>query len=512
VTSKLKDKLSAGYDEIPEKLVKFSIQYICKPLTFIFNLSFCTGTFPDQMKIAKVRPIHKKGRIQELSNYRPISLLPVFSKIFETLIYTRVLNFLNKHKLIADAQNGFRQNKSTYTALQSFIEDVQKALDNKFYALGIFLDLSKAFDVINHKLLLAKLELYGFRGISLSLMRSYLTGRSQYVEINHVDVKSLNQRALSSSRKVTKYGVPQGSVLGPLLFLMFINDLPKAVHEAKVVLFADDTNILIIDKNFKSLSDKTLVTLYQLENWFASNHLIINIDKTKALFFQGRGSRLIDKPELYLNNKKILYTTNIKFLGIYITENLSWALHLHHLMQKLNKAVYLIKTLRDFVSLSILRCVCFAKFESLLKYGIIFWGCGQKDMQTVFKIKKRCLRLIKRVNNWVSCRGLFGEFKILTLTSLYIFETLCFLRKNQIYNILYSDVHGYNTVRKQNLYVQPCNTLRCKSSVINMGIRLYNNLPSQIKGTKDFKAFKRQLKDYLLNKAFYSLQEYFSKN
>ncbi|PNF39982.1 hypothetical protein B7P43_G15963 [Cryptotermes secundus] len=512
VTSKLKGKLSAGYDEIPEKLVKFSIQPICKPLTFIFNLSLCTGIFPDQMKIAKVRPIHKRGRIQELSNYRPISLLPVFSKIFETLIYNRVVNFLNKHNLISDAQNGFRQNKSTHTALQSFIEDVQKALDNKFFALGIFLDLSKAFDVINHKLLLAKLELYGFRGISLSLMRSYLTGRSQFVEIDHVDAKSPNQKSFSSSCKEIKYGVPQGSVLGPLLFLMFINDLPKAVHEAKVVLFADDTNILIIDKNLKSLNDKTIVSMHQLENWFAVNHLIINIEKTKALFFQGRGPRQIDKPELYLNNKKITYTANLKFLGIYITENLSWSSHIHHLVQKLNKTIYLIKSLRDLVSLPILRSVYFAKFESLLRYGIIFWGCGQKDIQTVFKIQKKCLRLIKRVNNRVSCREFFGEFKILTLTSLYIFETLCFLRKNRIYNISYSDVHGYNTVHKQNLYVQPCNTSRCKRSVINMGIRLYNNLPSQIRSIQEFKVFKRQLKDYLLCKAFYSLQEYFYKN
>jgi hypothetical protein len=144
---------------------------------------------------------------------------------------------------------------------------------------------------------------------------------------------------------------------------------------------------------------------------------------------------------------------------------------------------------------------------------VLFFGVVDKTTCKLYlKLKKKCLRLIKRVNNRVSCRSLFGEFKILTLTSLYIFETLCLLRKNQIYNISYSDVHGYNTVRKLNLYVQPCNTSRCKRSVINMGIRLYNNLPSQIKSTQDYKAFKHQLKDYLLNKAFYSLQEYFYKN
>jgi hypothetical protein len=159
-------------------------------------------------KIVNVRPIYKKGRTQELSNYRPVSLLPVFSKILETLIYKGVLSFLNKHNLISDAQNGFREKKSTFTAIQSFIQDVQKALDNKLFALGIFLDLSKAFDVINHKLLLNKLELYGIRGNSHSLMSSYLTGRSQFVEIQHIDTKTSSLMPFTSSCKELKYGVP----------------------------------------------------------------------------------------------------------------------------------------------------------------------------------------------------------------------------------------------------------------------------------------------------------------
>jgi hypothetical protein len=148
VTSKLKGKLSAGYNDIPEKIVKQSIQFLKKPLTFIFNLSLSSGTFPHLMKIAKVRPIHKKGQKQEISNYRPISVLPAFSKILEMLIYNRVMSFLKKHNLVSEAQNGFRGKKSTNTAIQTFIEDIQKASDNKRFALGIFLDLTKAFDVI----------------------------------------------------------------------------------------------------------------------------------------------------------------------------------------------------------------------------------------------------------------------------------------------------------------------------------------------------------------------------
>jgi hypothetical protein len=163
VTGKLKSKYSTGFDGIPALLIKHCVQHIIKPLMFIFNLSLSTGTFPNLMKITKVRPIFKKGRKQDVSNYRPISILPVFSKILETIMYNRVLSFLNKHNLITSVQNGFRANKSTYTAIQSFIEEILNALDSKHPAVGLFLDLSKAFDVINHDRLLAKLELYGLR-------------------------------------------------------------------------------------------------------------------------------------------------------------------------------------------------------------------------------------------------------------------------------------------------------------------------------------------------------------
>jgi hypothetical protein len=166
-------------------------------------------------------------------------------------MYNRVASFLNKHILIYEAQNGFREKNSTNTGIQTFIEDIQKALDNKRFTLGIFLDLTKAFDVINHNLLLAKLELCGLRGKIHSWLSSYLTGRTHFVEIQYVDEKTSNLKTFSSSLKEIKHGVPQGSVLGPLLFLLFTNDLPQVFQEAKVVLFVDDTNI-----HLTSLNDK----------------------------------------------------------------------------------------------------------------------------------------------------------------------------------------------------------------------------------------------------------------
>jgi retron-type reverse transcriptase len=200
-------------------------------------------------------------------------------------MYNRVVSFLNKYNFISDAQNGFRKKKSTFTAIHTFIDEIQKALDNKRFALGIILDLSKAFDVINHNLLLAKLEPYGIRGKIHVWMSSYLMDRTQFVEIQHVDQKTSNLKTFTSSYKAIKHGVPQGSVLGPLLFLLFINDLPQALHEAKVILFADDTNTLLTDKKLLSLK-KILKVRNQLDNWFHENHLIINTEKTKYYSFR----------------------------------------------------------------------------------------------------------------------------------------------------------------------------------------------------------------------------------
>jgi hypothetical protein len=170
---------------------------------------------------------------------------------------------------------------------------------------------------------------------------------------------------------------------------LFINDLPQGLQEAKVVLFAGDTNILFTEKNITSLNDKIQIVRKKLDNWFYENHLILNTDKTKALFFQGRGPSPIHRPIFCLNNEAITYTSNIKFLGICITENLSWATRIQYLCQKLNMALYLIKSLRDAVSLSILRNVYLTKFESILKYGIIFWGRCPRTLILYSKHQKK---------------------------------------------------------------------------------------------------------------------------
>ena len=228
-----------GYDDIPPKLLKQISTLISIPLTHIINLCFQSGTFPDKLKIAKVVPLHKSGSKEDINNYRPISLLPSFSKIFEKLISTRLVNYLEHNKLLTDCQHGFRENHSTESAILQFVSNAYKYLDNKYLVAGVYLDLSKAFDSLNHKILLDKLEHIGIRGIANQLFKSYITHRKQTVFCN------------SSYSNFTSIvtGVPQGSILGPILFLIYINDITKSSTKFKFTIYADDTSLLLADKN-----------------------------------------------------------------------------------------------------------------------------------------------------------------------------------------------------------------------------------------------------------------------
>jgi hypothetical protein len=244
----LDNKKTMGLGDIPDYAIKKCHSKIKTALTHIINLSLSSGQFPDQLKIAKVKPLYKKRCDTEVGNYRPVSLITGFSKIIEKIIKRIPVSFLNNHGIISNSQHGFCKGESTDTAIVYFVERVYKSLDERELSIGIFLDLSKAFDLVNHDILLRKMERMGISGVALKWFQSYLDNREQKVEVTH-RCTATNEitNSLSQGRPIS-HGVPQGSVLGPVLFLIYINDLETSIEAGRPTTFADDTSIYIYNR------------------------------------------------------------------------------------------------------------------------------------------------------------------------------------------------------------------------------------------------------------------------
>lgn len=509
IINNLKTKNSSGLDQIPITLIKKCCHSIKSPLTYIFNICLSEGTFPDRLKWAKILPIHKKGDATNMNNYRPIAILSSFSKILEKIIANQLVSFLGKYNIISQNQFGFMKGKSTEQAIYCFINKVISSLDKQQYVLGIFADLSKAFDCVDHNLLLTKLEAYGVRGVPLKMFESYLHNRLQVTLIRHSDSRGRLTEYISQQNPIT-IGVPQGSILGPLLFIIFINDFPLIIKKGEVVMFADDTNILVSDRDRTDLISNTNSTVNELSNWFQVNKLVLNTTKSTILQFT-LSERTIQKDEIVpIGNKKLEILNAVRFLGLEIDKNLSWYTHTNAICKKLCTMCYAIHSVKKICTTQAIRALYFANVQSILEYGIIFWGNSSKSIK-IFRLQKKIIRIIKGKDKLSHCRPLFKELNLMTFPSLYIYHTILFVMQNV--NIkLNSEVHKHNTRGQSNLHVIGHRTNLFANSPQYSGIKLINKLPKNLKDIRDSKKFKHELKEYLIKNAFYSVDEYLGKS
>ena len=302
-----------GPSSIPVKLLRLIPDLIIIPLAYIINMSLKSGVYPNLLKLVKVVPIHKDGSTQDINNYRAISLLSIFYKIIEKLMHKRLYTFLEDNNILYHNQYGFRKKNSTVYALIQITELIKASIDNGKFGYGIFIDLRKAFDTVNHKILLTKLEHYGVRGNMPHWFQSYLSNRKQYVLINGETSESLEINCV----------VPQGSVLGPLLFLLYINDLPNISKLLNFYLFADDTNIYYESSSLQELEKTINKELNKLYLWLNVNRLSLNIDKTNYIIFHPYNKPMKQHITIKINKKAIQEKEGIKYLGVLIDSTLS---------------------------------------------------------------------------------------------------------------------------------------------------------------------------------------------
>ena len=377
-------------DSIGPRLLKIAPNVLTPGITYMINKSLASGVFPGIWKHAKVNPIFKAGSKDDVNNYRPISILPTLSKIIEKWIQIKLMSYLNKHTLLHENQSGFRKNHSTESALILMTDTWLKAINEGKLVGCAMIDFRKAFDLVDHQLLLKKLRIYQFSDMSLSWFKSYLSNRTQQVVIN--DCSSVNGDVLC--------GVPQGSILGPLLFLLFINDLPLSLNDSaiSVDLYADDTTL------YSSASDKTSLET-NLQNvldlvhiWCLENGMFINIEKTKLMLIASRQKRhtLIDgNLNLEYNNLELQISSNEKILGVHVDENLVWNNHFQQVSKKISSYLWLLSQIRTYLTKQHRLLYCNAYIKSHLEYCCVVWGNSTNfNTYKTQKLQRRACKLI----------------------------------------------------------------------------------------------------------------------
>lgn len=482
---KLKRKSATGIDQLPACFLKDIAYVLAKPLTHVINLSLQKGMFPNSLKQARIKPVHKTGSSKVLDNYRPISVLPVISKIFEKCVYRQLSEYLENNELLSNSQHGFRPHRSTETAITLFTDKIRLNMDKGQYTGVIYIDLRKAFDTLNHSILLDKLRKLGVTHFSNDWFADYLFSRTQQV---------LYQGSLSSPCYLSS-GVPQGSIIGPLLFILYINDLPDAIKHSELLMYADDTvlycsatTIDTIEKNLKD--DFRTVT-----NWFKENELIINAKrgKTEIMIFgtNNKLKKLVSPPfKIEHNGEEIHHATSYKYLGMMLNPTLNMTDYLTKSIRKASSRIQLLRKTRKFMDTQtaklVYNCLVFPLFtySSLSLYG-----------PTPNYLKERTDKLEQKAEKLVGCA--IPKREVVLKKKICLFVHRCLYNNN-----IPKSFEGYfefkntkmNTRSNGSMLKIPSIKLECaRASFKFQGVSIFNSLNKNLRIEQNFKTFKKNL-------------------
>ena len=488
-----KNSKSSGLDNVSNFLLKKIITSIITPLHHLINLSLDKGIFPNIYKTSKILPIFKSGCPHNINNYRPISLLSSISKLLEKIIHVRLTSFLEKNNILCNSQYGFRKSSSTELAIFDLYHYVAESIEHKSTALGIFIDLSKAFDRIDHKLLLAKLQYYGVRGTAYNWFYSYLVDRKHLVSIS----------TESSSPLTMAGGVPQGSILGPLLFNIFLNDINMVSPLLKLILYADDTTLLMRDTNPDSLLQNANIEVNKIAEWFSDNNLTINYEKTCFIVF---GPKIVTNKitcSLNISTKSIARVEDTKFLGVYITSNLNWIKHITFISNKIAKNLGIISKLRKKMPANTILLLYYTLIYPYLNYCITIWGNSPKThLSILIKSQNRFLRILLRLKKNDHISNFFSTSNVLHLRNIYKLRLLMLFYKLLIktistyFGFLLSSFLSIKThaTRSCDIFFLPkCRTTIYRNSPFYQGMLSWNSVPTTIMSSGSIHQFRHHI-------------------
>ena len=415
----MKPMKAPGHDSVGTKIIHLCPDIFAENLSKIFNNAILQGVYPDAMKIAKVIALFKGGIKSDPNNYRPISLLSHFDLIFEKNLCKRLVAFLEQKQILYCPQYGFRKLYSTAMALIEITDNIKRLLDELNYVIGIFIDFKKAFDTVDHEIMLRKLDCYGIRGHANMFFRSYLINRRQFTVANGVQ----------SDIGFVKCGVPQGSVLGPLFFLLYINDIYRAVGCNAVRLFADDTSLLSYGLNLNDVIIQAKELFDKLYHWCVANKLSINSDKTNFVLFHMKNEPLPnDFDSIQTNHMTIRRVKIVNYLGLVIVENLYWNAHADFVCASLIKYFGIFNHIKSFITSRIARQMYFAFINSRISYGIEVYGhCADEHLSKLQTLQNKLLKLMLKLDRRTSTNQLHRNLSLFKVSDIHTVSVLCFV-------------------------------------------------------------------------------------
>jgi hypothetical protein len=495
---KMKNKQSS-VDGINTKILKLTFETIGDRFLHVINTSLETGKFPNKWKTTTVIPIEKKINTNRCEEFRPINMVPIYEKLLELVVNSQIVEYIENNNILCEYQSGFRKGNSCESALQTILFNWKNAIEQKLIIGAVFLDLRRAFETIDRQLLILKMQKYGFGPTIVSWLQEYLTDRTQVTKYdNHV-----------SMAKTTSYGVPQGTVLGPNLFILYINDIVQCLKKCSIQLFADDMLLYIMGDNVDSIINNLQEELRGIQDWLSNNNLVLNIDKTKFMIIKckyntiNRNNNLI----LKIHNTHIEQVETFKYLGIIIDENLSFKNHASYVTNKIAKKINLLGRIGRDLSVWSKLTIYNTIISPHLKYcATILYLLNSTEISVLQKKQNRALRHILGCNKYTNIKLMLTVTNMLSVKQTIIFNTMLFIYKiinGMLPPLLYKyvtfvkDIHDHNTRSKDDFYINTVSTTYSQNNLYHKGLKQFNELPTEIKQSSNYNSFKRKCKVYI---------------